>query len=115
LASSGEHAVHDAPPAPHAFTLGEVVQPAGEQQPLGQLVASHSQMPVRQWKPLGHAGPWPHRQPPALQLSAPTPQATHAVPLAPHSPAPGFVQLAIAQHPPAHDVASHTQLPLRQR
>ena len=59
------------------------------QQPVGQLVASQTQLPPLQCWPGEHAGRVPHLQPPlpvVPQLSAVTGlQPTHAEPLRPHA------------------------------
>lgn len=50
---------HVAPPLPHAVVLVVVTQAPAEQQPVGQLVESHTQVPALQRLPAGHAAPEP--------------------------------------------------------
>jgi hypothetical protein len=55
-----------APPVPHALGEG-VVQTLPLQQPPGQLVPSHTQVPATQRWPLAHAAPAPHWHTPVPQ------------------------------------------------
>jgi hypothetical protein len=76
------------------------------QQPLGQLVASHTQAPPAQRWPLVHAAPVPQRQAPLAQPSAIVgSHATQAAPPLPHAPAAGERQLAPEQQPLAQVIA----------
>lgn len=67
--------------------------------------------------PVAQAGLAPHRQSPAEeQVSAFEPHATHAAPLGPQVAVERLAQVPLAvQHPAAHEVASQTQAPPRQR
>ena len=67
--------------------------------------------------PVAHIGALPQRQPPGPQLSARcVSHAAHAVPLVPHEVSvPGERQLVPLQQPCRHEVASHTQVLLKQR
>jgi hypothetical protein len=53
------------------------------QQPDGQEVASHTQLPATQRWPAAHADPRPQRQAPLEHPSASAPQSTQALPLEP--------------------------------
>jgi hypothetical protein len=96
------HALHAAPAVPHVDADSDAQGthvPVGPplQQPLGHELASHTQ-PCADWL---HSRPWPH----ALQVA---PAVPHDVPFcdAYGSQVPVAPPL---QHPPGHDVASHTQ------
>jgi hypothetical protein len=80
--SQGAHA---APPVPHSVKDGVLQTPVASQQPVGQLVASQMQLAPEQRCPAPHAGPEPHWQLPLVQLSPVAPQATQALPPAPHA------------------------------
>ncbi len=86
------------------------------QHPDGHDVASHTHAPLTHRCPVPHAGPAPHRHAPPAQPSPRAPQAAHAAPLPPHCAADVAVTHWFPlQHPDAHDVASHTQLPAMHR
>lgn len=93
------HAMHEAPPVPHAARLGALhVAPA--QHPFGHEVASQTHVPPRQRCPAPHAAAPPQLQAPPLQLSARLgSHAPHAAPPAPHAAADGLVHAPPAQHP----------------
>lgn len=98
------HAVHAAAEVPHAPVVGGLVQAVPVQHPEGQLVASHTQLPLTQWLPAAQIAPPPQRQvPAALHASARTgSQALHAAPPVPHRAAvAGFTQVAPLQQPAA--------------
>ena len=86
------------------------------QQPAGQDAELHVHVPAMHICPGAHGGSRPQRQTPPAQESAPTPQSTHAAPLAPHAAGVGgAVQVDPAQQPAGHDAASQTQAPPTQR
>jgi hypothetical protein len=95
--SNAVHARQDAPPVPQAHALSDVTQVVPEQQPLGQLVGSHVQAPLRHRWPVAHGGPPPHVHAPLAQPSAiaAAVQSIHVPPLAPHA-----VGLEPAAQPP---------------
>src|SRR5207244_309738 len=75
------------PPVPQALADG-VVQVAPLQQPLGQVVALQTQVPVRQAWPEAQAGPPPQRQAPLTRVSARVVwAAAQAPPAVPERPA----------------------------
>lgn len=89
--------------------------PITSQQPVGHEVASHTQPPLTQRWPLGHAiPPAPHEQVVPTQRSAVMPQATHAAPpVAQPTAGPGELQVLPAQQPPTQVAAQPAQTPLR--
>jgi hypothetical protein len=109
--------VHAAPPSPQLLTSVTVTHVVPEQQPEGQVVASHTQLPRTQCKVEPQAEPLPQRQPPVLQLSALA--VSHVPQLAPEVPhcevVPGATQVVPEQQPVGHDVESHTQALLKHR
>ncbi len=95
------HPAHVAPAAPHdvfdsAAYASHVPLAPPLQQPAGQVLASHEQVPVvLSHSPLAHE---PHAAPPLPHCEAVCEEkATHALPL---------------QQPLAHEVASHTHWPV---
>jgi hypothetical protein len=103
------------PPAVPQVASEAVWQVPLAQQPVGQDVALHTQVPLMQVVPAPHAGLLPHRQAPvkpsqvsavvdeqALQLAPPVPQVVKV----------GAWQAPPAQHPLGHDCALQTQAPL---
>lgn len=117
----GLQVVHIAPAAPHAVVgIGTVLTHVLPwQQPPGQLVESHTQLPFEQRLPAPHAAFAPHLQVPFAQVSAVVElQAVHAAPPAPQTGALWLmkaVHVVPVQQPPAQDVASQMQLPAAQR
>src|SRR5438270_371353 len=61
---------HAAPETPHAAAVGGAVQLPAAQQPFAQDVPSQTHAPATQRWPLTHEAAPPHRQAPAVQLSA---------------------------------------------
>jgi hypothetical protein len=99
---------HAAPPVPHAVLTGGATHVLPLQQPLGQLVASHTHTPTTQRWPAAHAAAPPHRQLPPEQLSAVAPHAVHAAALVPHCAAVGgLTQVLPAQQPDGQFVVLH--------
>ncbi len=100
---------------PHAvFIVPAWHTPLPSQQPFGQLVASHTQLPAEQRWPAPQTAPVPQAQAPLVHRSAPTPQPAHEVPAAPHAPSvsePSATQVVPLQHPPGQLLALHTQAP----
>ncbi len=97
---SGAQATHAPPPVPQV-TPERGWQTLFRQQLPAQLVPSHTQAPETQrWPYAGlQAGPVPHRQAPAAQLSAVAPQATQTLPPVPQATADGVVQVEPEQQP----------------
>ncbi|MCA3012383.1 MAG: hypothetical protein INH41_08285 [Myxococcaceae bacterium] len=60
----GDGHVWQAPPLPHAVASVPARHWPPWQQPLAQLVASHTHCPAAHRCPAPHAGPFPHRQAP---------------------------------------------------
>ena len=108
------HAEQAAPPAPQVPDpwAEEGTHVPAEQQPVGQLVASQTQLPALHRCPSAHALAPPHRQAPLLEQESPVvPQLTQLAPLAPHcAPVRGVTQVFPAQQPPGQLVALQTQL-----
>jgi hypothetical protein len=107
--------LHVAPPVPQLpFMVPGWQIPPELQQPFGHDVASHTQLPPTQRRPLAHAGVVPHRQAPFVeQPSAVTVlHATQVPPFAPQVAVERPLQAPPAQHPFGQVVASQTQLPL---
>jgi hypothetical protein len=78
-------AVHAAAFVPQAERAGGEVQVVPEQQPLAQLVTSHTQLPPMQCWPAAQAAFAPHLQAPPAHESARTgSHALHCAPVAPH-------------------------------
>lgn len=111
------HAAHAAPPVPQAAAVCAVpmMHAPALQQPVGQLVASHTQAPPTQRCPAPHAAPVPQRHAPVVQRSPVRPQLVHAAPAAPQAVALVGVQTLPAQQPLGQLVASQTQAPPTQR
>jgi hypothetical protein len=111
------HAAHAAPPVPHWLAVRLVTHTPAEQQPVGQLVASHTHEPsLRQCCPAGHTAPLPQAHAPAGEhaLALTASHATQPWPAGPHEPTPGVMQVSPLQHP-AQLVASQVHTPPRQR
>ena len=108
--------LHVPPPVPQFPLLVPGMHVVPEQQPFGQEVASHTQLPPTQCLPVMHAGRDPHWQAPvAEQPSAVSAlQATHVPPPVPQVAGEEVWQTPLAQQPVGHDVALHTQVPLMQ-
>jgi hypothetical protein len=105
------HGVHAAPMVPHAVGE-EVVQVFPLQHPVGQEVASHVHAPATQCCPAAQGAPVPQAHPPFLHESALTAsQGAQALPAGAHAVADIGVHAPFAQHPFAHEVASHAQAP----
>ena len=110
------HVTHDPPPTPQvASEIGVHTPPA--QQPVGQVIALHTQVPAMHCEPMPQeALPW--------QVQAPVvgsqvsvffgSQGTHALPPMPHAVADGVWQTPPAQQPFGQDCALHTHAPLTQ-
>ena len=82
------------------------------QQPVGQLVASHTHAPPEHRWPTPQVGFIPHLQVPLEQLSAPNPQLVQVPPALPHSVAVGgLTQLRPEQHPVVQLAEEQLQLP----
>ena len=107
---------HMLPPLPQAPAVLPGWHWLPEQQPVPHDTPSHWHWPLRHLCPTPHAWLVPHRHSPAMeQLSAePGVHAVQAVPCAPHVASDGRVHEVPLQHPPGHDVASHTQTPCAQ-
>lgn len=113
------HGWHVAPPLPHWVLLCAVGarQVLPTQQPVGQLVPSHTQAPPWQRCPAPHAGPVPQRHCPPVQPSVSA--ASHATQVPPSPPHSRNVvpvrQMAPLQQPVGQVVASQTHAPPTQR
>ncbi len=111
------HAVHALPPGPHAAVVSPSWHALPWQQPVGQLVPSHTQLPPTQRWPAAHGAFAPQRHAPFAHVSACV--ALHTRQLAPAAPQPPAVlpgwQAPSRQQPLGQLVASHTQLPATQR
>jgi hypothetical protein len=82
-----------------------------EQQPPGQVLALHPQLPAVQVMPVPQGAPAPHRQPPAVQLSALVPQVVQAAPPAPQLAVEVPVLQVLPLQQPLQVTPSQTQLP----
>jgi hypothetical protein len=103
------HGLHAAPMVPHAVGEG-VVQAFPLQHPVGQEVASHVHAPATQCCPAAQGAPVPQAHAPSLHESALTgSQGAQALPAGAHAAADVGVHAPFAQHPLAHEVASHAQ------
>jgi hypothetical protein len=114
------HIAHDAPPVPHTVLLVPAWQWfVASQQPVAQLVESHTQAPFTQRCPEPQSvPPVPQLHAPLRQRSALLPQAAHIAPLLPHCGAVSFAsatQLVPLQQPFGQLVESHTHWPLWHR
>jgi hypothetical protein len=116
LSERASQATQVDPALPQAVTE-RLAQTVPAQQPLGHEVVSQTHRPLSQRCPPAQEGPVPHVQAPAaLQRSALL--ASHVMqppPLTPQLDSDVTLQTFPAQQPPAHEVASHTQAPARQR
>lgn len=109
------HVSHADPLAPQDAVVVPATHWPSEQQPSGHEVTLHTHAPCEQICPVAHAGPPPHVHTPAVeQPSADAPHALHVAPSVPHVAVVGASQMAPAQHPVLHDVASQTHLSLTQ-
>jgi hypothetical protein len=110
-----EHGAQAAPPVPQAVALCAAcwVQAPALQQPVGQLVASHTHVPAAHRWPLAQALEAPHRQAPAAeQLSAVALHAAHAAPPVLHCVTVGGLTHAEALQQPFGQLAAlHTHVP----
>ena len=110
----GSQAAHSAPGAPQAVAVG-VTQALLEQHPVRQVAAVHAgatQLPLTHCWPPPQAGPVPHLQLPAEQLSAVlVSHIAQMPPAVPHCATEGELQVSPAQQPVVHEVASQTQAP----
>ena len=105
------------PADPHARVVFPTAQVFPLQQPVVQLLASHTQVlvPEQRW-PAAHAGLLPQRHPDVEQLSAVIPHAAQLIGFVPHSASVGgLTQVVPLQHPFAQLVASQMQAPPEQR
>jgi hypothetical protein len=108
------HTVHAPPFLPQLAADGTRHWPA-EQQPLGQLVESHTQAPPMQRCPLAQAGELPHLQEPPVHASASVElHGEHAEPPAPHAPSDGAMQAVPKQQPVGQLLGLHAHAPLTQ-
>lgn len=108
-------ATQESPPAPQVASA-RALQVFPEQQPVAQEVASHTHSPPTHRWPPAHAAPEPQPQPPPEHESArSTLQVEQAPPTAPQDDSDIALQVWPTQHPPGHEVASHTQVPPAQR
>lgn len=112
----GLQLTHDAPSAPHAANE-RVSQALPLQQPLGHDVASQTQAPDTQRWPGPHARLVPHWQAPRIEQPSALveSQIVHCAPPVPQVLTDGALQAFARQQPDAHEAASQTQAPLRQR
>ena len=109
----GSQLVQAAPLRPQASTVGGAVPTLPVQHPVGQEVASHTQLPPLQRWPAPQAALAPHLHWPPAQVSALlASQATQLAPLVPQVLVLGVLhRCAASQQPPAHEVELHTQVP----
>lgn len=106
-----------APPVPHLVGLWAdwPTHAPALQQPLGQLVASHTHAPDAHRWPAAQPPAWvPQAQAPAVHRSAPV-QAVHEPPSMPHCAALGLTQVAPMQQPFLQLLESQTQAPATHR
>jgi hypothetical protein len=104
------------PPLPQLVSAVPGRQAPPAQQPFGHEVASHTHAPPTQRWPAPHAAPVaPQAHTPlARQRSAVMPHGEQLLPALPQLAIEAGWQLLFAQHPLAHETASHTQLPCTQ-
>ncbi len=117
-AERGLHAVHVMPAGAHALRVSGVVHVSPEQQPVGQLVASHTQAPPLQRWPAPHAGLLPHAQVPSLahESARVGSHGAQRSPGAAHVAPDSSVQRSLtSQQPAGQELGSHTHEPLSQR
>ena len=97
------------PPPPQAASALPGRQVVPEQQPVLQLVPSHTQAPFWQRWPLAQGAPAPQTQVPAAEQpsAASASQTLHAAPGAPHAAAARGLHVPPAQQPPAQVVTLH--------
>jgi hypothetical protein len=104
-------AVQVAPPVPHAPVDG-VSHTLPWQQPDGQEVPLHTQLPPTHACPKAHCGPLPQAQlPPVHESDRFASHATQLAPTNPHADCVGVVHVPLEQQPWGHDAALHTQAP----
>jgi hypothetical protein len=111
------HALHVPPPVPHAPFVVPPRHVVPEQHPLHER-PSHTQEPPMQCWPVTHGALPPHVHAPLDEQPSLAPfvvQSTQNVPAVPHDVPERGKQLAPAQQPPPHDIASHTHAPEMQR
>ncbi len=110
-------AAHCAPGAPHWLMDVAVTQVVPLQQPVGQVVASHTHCPLTQRSDAPQTAPVPQRQPLEEQVSARAgSHAVQAAPPVPHSDrVPGERHAVPLQQPEEHEDESQTHWLLRQR
>jgi hypothetical protein len=109
-----EHGPQAAPPVPHVAApwLAVVTQVPALQQPVGQLVASHTQPPLTHRWPAAHTAPVPQAQAPLAQRSALAPHVAQLLPPLPQLAAvAGATQVLPLQHPVGQLAALHTHAP----
>jgi hypothetical protein len=96
-------AAHAAPPVPQVELLDVWQSPLLSQQPLRQLVASHTHLPATQRWPGAHGDPVPQVHWPLVQVSPAGAQVMQAPPLVPQADAslvPATQVLLLLQQPP---------------
>jgi hypothetical protein len=103
--------MHWAPAVPQVicdWTLHTLLK----QQPVGQLLLSHTQeVPLQCW-PMTHAGPVPHAQAPLRQaLASVTLHEVHVPPLVPQVVAEAILQMPPWQQPAGQEAELQPQLP----
>jgi hypothetical protein len=104
------------PALPQAAALSPVWQLPDAQHPVGQAIPSQTHAPFRHRWPIAQAAPAPQLQTPAEeQLSdCSMLQGPHVSPGGAHAEREVGVHVSPSQHPPGHDVGSHTQAPEEQ-
>ena len=109
------HAAHAAPPVPQ-YDSDPLLHVVPSQQPVAHDVASHTHVPFTHRWPAAQEGLPPHMHWPPAQLSALwASHAAHAAPPVPQYDSDPLLHVVPSQHPVAHDVASHTHVPLTHR
>lgn len=110
------HAEHAAPPLPHNAAVKVVMHVLPLQQPVGQLVESHTQLlPLQRW-PTAHSPLPPQLQAPFEQRSArPAAHVVHAPPPMPQVAGAGLLQVLPVQQPAPQLIASQMHAPAEQR
>jgi hypothetical protein len=112
-AVAGSQVTQVPPPVPQ-LASPELTQAPDAQQPVGQDWALQTQAPATHTVPAPQVGPLPQAQAPVV-VSHPSliagSQAVQARPARPQVAADGNLQVAPAQHPPAQELALHTQAP----
>jgi hypothetical protein len=110
------HVWHWLPPLPQAPSVLPVWQRPLAQHPVGQVVPSQTQAPLRQRWPATHAPFVPHMQTPAMEHESASSagHAAHIVPGVAQAASERSVQPSGPQQPFGHDAASQMQAPFRQ-